>query len=169
MDVDVLDYDKAQNKFLVRVCTNDQQKWIRKLSLRFNFENKTLFHERLNMAKGLYMRALDDQRFMQYIQNMPMESVRALSEAKKESLVAKAGANSQDTRSINKLLDEVGEQYNAFNKKSVVLKEMSRAENAGRFEEKRIQLRDSVKDIPMFGSINGEITKYQYLFNKQKD
>lgn len=60
MDVDVLDYDASQNKFLVRVCTNDQQKWIRKLSLRFNFEDKGLFHERLNMAKGLYLRAQND-------------------------------------------------------------------------------------------------------------
>ena len=89
MDVDVLDYDPATNRFLVRVCTNDQQKWIRKLSLRFNFEDKTLFHERLNMAKGLYLRALDDGRFLEHLEAMPSEQIRGLSETQREKLKAR--------------------------------------------------------------------------------
>lgn len=50
-DVEVLGYDKATEKFEVRVLKNNKIKLIGRLSLLFNFEDPVKFEQRVELCK----------------------------------------------------------------------------------------------------------------------
>lgn len=79
-DVEVLDFNPSNNKFKVRVIGTNQIKEVYKLSLIFKFENDQIFTDRLQMAKNLFQDALDDQRYLAYIQQKPDSEVSSISQ-----------------------------------------------------------------------------------------
>lgn len=62
------------------------------------------------------------------------------------------------------MITDVNNDYELFMKKCVVMKEMLEDESIEKFNKLRIKIRKPKKSIPYFGTINGEITNFNYKF-----
>lgn len=49
--VKVLKYDAMKDRFLVKLLENDSEKWVVRLSLKFNDEDQDKFKERVELSK----------------------------------------------------------------------------------------------------------------------
>lgn len=65
--VDVLKYDKQNDKFLVQVHGQNIQKWVVRLSIKFNEEDLEAFKERVELSKQRQINAEDEKRFLKYV------------------------------------------------------------------------------------------------------
>ncbi len=62
-DVDVLDYNVAEGKFLVLIHATKSTKLVVRLSLMFNSEDPDAFKERVELSKHRQTNAEDELRF----------------------------------------------------------------------------------------------------------
>lgn len=70
----VLDYDKKEEKFLARVVATGREKWVIRLSLLFNHEDPVRHAARIELAKTRMRTAEDETRFLNFIDAMPLDA-----------------------------------------------------------------------------------------------
>ena len=140
-----------------------QQKWVERLSLLFDKEDKTLFRKRVRLSKEYQLRAEDEIRFQDYAEEVPSTQISTLPDQWarqiKRKVARRKGRSTEEDIAwektlTEKILNTVREEYMREMKKMVVLTEMKDKKNAGKFKDLRIQLRKPVHTVQYYGTIS---------------
>ena len=75
----LLEYDEKTQKYLVKMVSKGIQKYVDRLSLLFDAEDKVKFKERVQLCKHYQRRAEDEIRFQNYAESIPDSNVSTLS------------------------------------------------------------------------------------------
>ena len=87
--VEVLNYDSNYDKFIVKVVTTGQEKFVARLSLLFFNEDSEKFKRRVNLCKERQQNVQAELRFTKYVDSIPTESVSTLSKERQISILRK--------------------------------------------------------------------------------
>ena len=152
------------------------QKWVERLSLLFDFEDKNLFKQRVQLSKFYQKRAEDEIRFQNYAQKIPDEKVSELSEDWKEEIKYKSWIKKKKYRQdellwaaqlSSKIMKTVEAEYSREMKNCYVLNEMKDKKKLEKFKKLRIAIRKPEKKIPFYGTIDK--LKYDKSFKQLSD
>jgi hypothetical protein len=89
LPVKVLSYNDEEGRYLVKHVENGVQKYVERLSLLFDQEDKNQFKERIYQCKYYQRRAEDEIRFQNYAETIPLEKVSILSQKWIENILQK--------------------------------------------------------------------------------
>ncbi|EGR32288.1 hypothetical protein IMG5_089580 [Ichthyophthirius multifiliis] len=167
-NIQILDYNPIKEKFLVKIMDTGFEKWVIRLSILFNEENKEKYFERINLAKERKKQIRDDKRFLEYLDGI-QENIQIQDKWKKEilNLVFKKGVDfKEEIKEIKnvsllpELLREVEKEYVRFIKKGIVLREIQDPQNLQKWKDAKIQNRNFQKIIPLIGTV--QILDYNF-------
>ena len=86
MPCDIVEYDEARRRFLVKFQVNDQEKWIKRLNLKFDGEDEASFRARMDASTVERDAAVARMRFDHYLDRQPDKGVNRISEERLESI-----------------------------------------------------------------------------------
>jgi hypothetical protein len=139
------------------------QKWVERLSLLFDFEDKNLFKQRVQICKHYQQRAEDEIRFQNYAEKVPEDEVSDLNEdwvenIKYKSWIKKKKYKDEDllwaSQLSGKIMKTVKPEYTREMKKCHVLSEMKNSKSHPKFKDLRIKVRSQNNIIPFYGTID---------------
>jgi len=170
--VEVLSYDYAAQKYVVKVCATGKEKKVTRLSLLMFNEDPDKFKERVNACKQRKEIVEAELRFTNIVDSVPTDSVSTLSKERRFYFLHKSVRPSDkfDPGKIyptfKGLLRVVEEEYIRQMKKCVILKEMEDTSNHSKFERMKIPMRLSKKTSPYFGVVR--CPKYNFSLNYEQ-
>ncbi|CAD8161959.1 unnamed protein product [Paramecium pentaurelia] len=154
-EVQILDYDQNQQKFIVKIMKNDQIKYVSRLSLMLKTENETEFNLRLQQCRILQKQAEEELRFFKYVNSIPDQLITSLPIQTKINIKKKLKLNKQS----NIDFEQIEYEYKLFMKKFLTLQRMNQSDFITDFIQNRIKMRN----------MNGILQKFPKLKNIKKD
>ncbi|CAD8087288.1 unnamed protein product [Paramecium sonneborni] len=154
-EVQILDFDQIQQKYIVKIMKNDQVKTISRLSLMLKTENETEFNQRLQQCRILQKQAEEELRFFKYVNTIPDQLVTAMPIQTKINIKKKLKLNKQQHVDF----EQIEFEYKLFMKKFLTLQRMNQSEYIKDFIQNRIKMRN----------VNDILQKYPKLKNLKKD
>lgn len=139
------------------------QKWVERLSLLFDFEDKNLFKQRVQLCKHYQQRAEDEIRFQNYSEKVPENEISELSEDTVENIKYKSWIKKKKYKDDDliwasqlsgKIMKTVKAEYTREMKKCHVLNEMKNRASHPKFKELRIKVRSQINSVPFYGTID---------------
>jgi dynein heavy chain len=175
--VKVLSYDDATNRFLVKQVDSGMQKYVERLSLLFDDEDKNMFKDRVQQSKHYQKRAEDEMRFQNYAEKVPDDKVSTLSKTWTNRIISKALAKRRKTKDedlnyvdvfTKKIMKTVEAEYVREMKKCFVLGEMLDKNNREKFQKLKIDIRKDKPVVPYYGTI-GVLPSLKYWDQNQRN
>ncbi|CAD8081115.1 unnamed protein product [Paramecium sonneborni] len=154
-DVQILDYDEQQQKFIVKILKNDQIKAVTRLSLMLKTENEADFNQRLQQCRILQKQAEEELRFFKYVTNIPDQLVTTIPVQTKINIKKKLKLNKLQ----NIDFEQIDFEYKLFMKKFLTLQRMNSSDYFTDFIQNRIKIRN----------MNDILQKHPKLKNLKKD
>lgn len=157
--VEVLDYDKKERRYQIKVISTGQEKLVTRLSLLFFDEDPDKFKDRVNQCKLRQEIVEAEIRFTNIVDQVPSHSVSTLSKERRLYFLSKSVRESDKFdpdkvySTFKGLLRVVEEEYIRQMKKCVILKEMENPLNHVKFNRMKIPIRLSKKTSPYFGVV----------------
>jgi dynein heavy chain len=165
LPVKVLSYNDEEDRYLVKHVENGVQKYVERLSLLFDQEDKNQFKERIYQCKYYQRRAEDEIRFQNYAETIPLEKVSILSQKWIENILQKTLPSRRKVREEeqamlisggNRMIKTVEAEYVREMKKLFVLAEMQDKVKKDKFSPMKIELRRDNKMVDYYGTL-GEL------------
>ena len=159
----MLDYNAQNCRYLVKMVEGNTQKWVERLSLLFDFEDKNLFKQRVQICKHYQQRAEDEIRFQNYAEKVPENEISQLNEdwvenIKYKSWIKKKKYKDEDllwaSQLSGKIMKTVKAEYSREMKKCHVLSEMKNKSTHSKFKELRVNVRNQPNLVPFYGTID---------------
>jgi hypothetical protein len=170
LPVKVLEYDAGKQKYLVKMVDKGIQKYVDRLSLLFDTEDRIKFKERVLLCKHYQKRAEDEIRFQNYAEAIPDEGVSTLSPEWQRQIqmkvLDKRRAKEEDYNwgltQFKKAIRTAEAEYLREMKKCIVLRQMQDPNHQEKFRNKRIKIRRTKKVIPFLGIIGKILPQEKY-------
>jgi dynein heavy chain len=165
---------------LVKQASGNSEKWVERLSLLFDFEDKNLFKQRVQVSKEYQGRAEDEIRFQNYAEKVPDNLVSSLEEStieniKNKQLILGKRYREEEMNWANqisaKIIKTVKAEYTREMKKQFVVNEMKDLSTHPKFDDLRIKIRHKTNHIKFYATIDKldyEDTNFGVLAKKLK-
>lgn len=158
----VLSYDSHQKKYFVKQVDSGMQKFVDRLSLLFDEEDKNLFKDRVQQCKYYQKRAENEMRFQNYAEEVDSRVVSTLGKGWVDEILSKVMYKRKRTKdddnagfliSAKIIIKTVEAEYLREMKKCYVLSEMLVKTHKDKFLKLKIPIRRDMLIVAYYGTI----------------
>jgi len=157
--VKVHGYNSKSKRFHITLLSNGQEKFVTRLSIMFNEENKDLFHARLEECSERREQVEGELRFQNFVDSIPSSPIPHIPIRLLESIISKAIIKEDNIDKaycdktllrLNKVIDAI---YKQSLKKCIVMQEFANG-NIQKAIESNIPLKFDTKPAPYLAVID---------------